>query len=43
MIASGNPPRRPGEEAIEEETAANIQSTSKTLAQLHNEELSERI
>ncbi|CAG8821895.1 14313_t:CDS:2, partial [Gigaspora margarita] len=36
MIASGNPPRRPGEEAIEEEIAANIQLTSKTLAQLHN-------
>ncbi|CAG8840064.1 12530_t:CDS:1, partial [Gigaspora margarita] len=43
MIASGNLPKRPGEEAIEEEIVANIQSTSKTLAQLHNAELSERI
>ncbi|CAG8854879.1 21045_t:CDS:1, partial [Gigaspora margarita] len=40
---SGNPSRRPGEEAIEEKIAANIQSTFKTLAQLHNAELSERI
>ncbi|CAG8822691.1 3029_t:CDS:1, partial [Gigaspora margarita] len=36
MIASGNPSRRPDEEAVEEETVANIQSTSKTLAQLYN-------
>ncbi|CAG8832408.1 10959_t:CDS:1, partial [Gigaspora margarita] len=36
IIASGNPSRRPDKEAVEEEIAANIQSTSKTLAQLHN-------
>ncbi|CAG8614066.1 1628_t:CDS:2, partial [Gigaspora margarita] len=43
LIAPSNPSRILNEEAVEEDTATNIYSTFKTLAQLYNAQLSERI